>query len=133
MGLSGGGNRAALLMATADQLKAGVVVGLMSTYEALLDHNVSCHTWMFFPFLWSRQGDWPDLAGSRAPAPLLALYDREDELFTLAGMRAADERLKAIYAQAGQPGNYSGLFFPGPHKFDLEMQTAAFAWLAKTL
>lgn len=44
MGLSGGGNRAALLMATAENLKAGVVVGLMSSYEALLDHNVAVHT-----------------------------------------------------------------------------------------
>ncbi len=131
MGLSGGGNRAALLMATAERLTAGVVVGLMSTYAGLLDHNVSCHTWMFFPFLYSRQGDWPDLAGSRAPAPLLALYDEDDELFTLEGMRAADDRLKAIYTQAGHAGNYSGQFFPGPHKFDLEMQAAAFAWLKK--
>jgi len=131
MGLSGGGNRAALLMATAENLKAGVIVGLMSTYPALLDHNVASHTWMFFPFLWSRYGDWPDLAGSRAPAPLLALFDSEDELFTLEGMRAANERLKAIYSGVNKPGNYSGLFFPGPHKFDLEMQKAAFDWLSQ--
>ena len=133
IGLSGGGNRAALLMATAEQLAAGVVVGLMSTYAGLLDHNVACHTWMLFPEQLARIGDWTDLAASRAPAPLLVQYDNEDPLFTLAGMHAADDRLKEIYASAGVEGSYSGQFYPGPHKFDLEMQTAAFAWLKEKL
>ena len=75
IGLSGGGNRAALLQATCDGIAAAVIVGLMSTYEQLLDHNMS-HTWMFFPHGWARYGDWPDLAASRAPAPLLVQYDR---------------------------------------------------------
>ena len=132
IGLSGGGNRAALLMATAEQLAAGVVVGLMSTYAGLLDHDVMTHTWMFFPSQLARVGDWPDLAASRAPAPLLVQYDNEDPLFTPEGMHAADERLKAIYSAAGAGGNYCGQFYPGPHKFDLEMQTAAFAWLKRS-
>ncbi len=133
IGLSGGGNRAALLMATAEQLNAGVVVGLMSTYAGLLDHDVATHTWMFFPSQLARMGDWPDLAASRAPAPLLVQYDNEDPLFTLEGMHAADERLKAIYSAAGVGDNYRGQFYPGPHKFDLEMQAAAFTWLKEKL
>ena len=133
IGLSGGGNRSALLMATAEQLCAGVIVGLMSTYEGLLDHNVVCHTWMFFPRGWALHGDWPDLAGSRAPVPLLVQYDNEDPLFTLEGMRAADRRLADIYLHAGNPGAYTGQFYPGPHKFDLEMQREAFDWLSGVL
>ena len=82
LGLSGGGNRAALLNATHDQIAATVIIGLMTTYEGLLDHNLS-HTWMLFPFGWARYGDWPDLAACRAPSPLLVQYDLEDELFTL--------------------------------------------------
>jgi dienelactone hydrolase len=133
IGLSGGGNRAALLMATAEHLSAGVIVGLMSTYDGLLDHNVACHTWMLFPRGWARFGDWPDLAGSRAPAPLLVQYDNEDPLFTLEGMRAADRRLAEIYTFTGMPAAYTGQFFPGPHKFDLEMQRKSFDWLAGVL
>lgn len=132
-GLSGGGNRAGLLRATAPGLKAAVVVGLMSTYEGLLDHSTVTHTWMFFPFAWARHGDWPDLVACRAPAPLLVQFDREDPVFTLAGMEAAHERLQGHYAAAGNPGAYTGQFYPGPHKFDLEMQAAAFAWLKDTL
>jgi len=132
IGLSGGGNRAALLNATHDRVAATVIIGLMTTYEGLLDHNLS-HTWMLFPFGWARYGDWPDLAACRAPSPLLVQYDLEDHLFTETGMRAADARLTEIYDGVGQPENYIGQFYPGPHKFDVEMQAAALAWLKQRL
>ncbi len=132
IGLSGGGNRAALLNATHDRIAAAVIVGLMSTYAGLLDHNMS-HTWMLFPSGWARYGEWPDLAACRAPSPLMAQYNLEDDLFTEQGMRDADARLKAHYQSVGQPEAYSGQFYPGPHKFDLEMQKAAFGWLKQVL
>ncbi len=133
LGLSGGGNRAALLGASGTPLAATVIVGLMSTYAHLLDHNVGGHTWMFFPHGWARHGDWPDLAAAAAPAPLLVQYDLDDALFTVEGMRAAHERLAARYRDAGAPGAYEGQFYPGPHTFDRPMQAAAFAWLAARL
>ena len=49
------------------------------------------------------------------------------------GMRAADTRLQAHYAGVGHPAAYSGQFYPGPHQFDLPMQSAAFAWRKQTL
>jgi dienelactone hydrolase len=133
IGLSGGGNRSALLLATHEGIRAAVIVGLMSTYADLLDHNVSSHTWMLFPHGWARCGDWPDIAACRAPLPLLVQYDREDELFTLEGMENAHQRLAAHYQKAGTPQAYTGQFYPGCHKFDLAMQAAAFAWLRQVL
>ena len=133
LGLSGGGNRSVLLRATHPGVKAAGVMGLMSTYAGLLDHNIETHTWMFFPTNWSRYGDWPDIAACRAPLPLLVQYDLQDDLFTEEGMRAADERLKGHYNAAGAPQAYTGQFYPGPHKFDLEMQQAAFAWFKHNL
>jgi dienelactone hydrolase len=132
MGLSGGGNRAALLSATHEGIRAAVIVGLMTTYQALLDHNMS-HTWMLFPFGWARHGDWPDIAACRAPLPLLVQYDLHDHLFTEQGMRDAHARLQDHYARVGKPDAYTGQFYPGPHKFDLEMQLAAFTWLKRQL
>lgn len=132
IGLSGGGNRAALLNATHQSIRATVIVGLMTTYQALLDHNMS-HTWMLFPFGWARHGDWPDIAACRAPSSLLVQYDLQDPLFTEAGMRDAHARLQDHYASVGKPDAYTGQFFPGPHKFDLEMQSAAFDWLKQQL
>ena len=133
IGLSGGGLRSSLLQATCDRIRAAVVVGLMSTYGHLLDHNIASHTWMLFPAGWSRYGDWPDLAACRAPSPLLVQYDLEDPLFTEEGMRAAHAKLCAHYRGVGHPEAYVGQFYPGPHKFDLPMQTAAFAWLGAHL
>jgi hypothetical protein len=104
----------------------------MTTYAALLDHNMS-HTWMLFPFGWSRHGDWPDIAACRAPSPLLVQYDLQDDLFTEDGMREAHTRLQDHYASMGKSDAYVGQFYPGTHKFDLEMQSAAFDWLEEKL
>jgi hypothetical protein len=133
VGLSGGGSRAALLRATSDDLAACAIAGMMSTYEGLLDHCVGPHTWMLFPSGWSRHGDWPDLASSGAPAPLLVQYPLDDVQFTVEGMRDAHARMAATYAAAGAPEAYSGEFYPGPHRFDVPMQEAAFAWLRQKL
>jgi dienelactone hydrolase len=132
IGLSGGGNRAALLNAAHEGIRATVIVGLMTTYPALLDHNMS-HTWMLFPYGWARHGDWPDIAACRAPSPLLVQYDLQDDLFTESGMREAHARLQTHYASIGKPDAYTGQFYLGPHKFDLEMQSAAFGWLMEQL
>ena len=132
IGLSGGGNRAAMLTATHDSVAATVIVGLMSTYEGLLDHNVS-HTWMLYPFGLARYMDWPDLAACRAPSPLLVQYDDEDDLFTPEGMHAAHERIAGHFASVNASDAYVGQFYPGPHKFDVAMQVAAFAWLSQKL
>lgn len=132
IGLSGGGNRAALLLATHNNVQAAVIVGLMTTYPGLLDHNMS-HTWMLFPFGWARHGDWPDIAACRAPMPLLVQYDLDDYLFTETGMKDAHVRLQSHYESVGKSDAYTGQFFPGTHKFDLDMQSAAFDWLKATL
>jgi dienelactone hydrolase len=133
IGLSGGGNRAALLLATHDAIQAAVIVGLMTTYPDLLDQNVESHTWMLFPHGWARYGDWPDIAACRAPLPLLVQYDTYDNLFSLAGMQAAHQRLTGHYGSVGRPDAYTGQFYENPHLFDLKMQAAAFAWLHQTL
>ena len=130
VGLSGGGLRAALLRATSDDLGACAIAGMMSTYEGLIDNCVAPHTWMLFPAGWSLQGDWPDLAAAGAPAPLLVQYLLDDAQFTVPGMRGADARIAAHYAETGTAaGAYRGEFYPGPHRFDASMQEAAFSWL----
>jgi hypothetical protein len=78
IGLSGGGLRAAILRATHDLLGPCVIAGMMSTYDELIDRCVAPHTWMLFPAGWSQRGDWPDLAASAAPAPLLIQYLLDD-------------------------------------------------------
>lgn len=133
VGMSGGGARAALLHATCDRIGAAVVVAMMTTYAGLLDHNIASHTWMLFPAGWARHGDWPDLAAARAPVPLMVQYAMDDGLFTPAGMKDAHQRLTERYTDAGAADAYEGQFYDGPHRFDVEMQDAAFAWLSRML
>ncbi len=73
----------------------------------LLDHQVECHTWMFFPPGLARS-DWPDLAASRAPSPLLVQYDRHDRLFPIQGMQAAHQRIALHYDQIGRAERLRG-------------------------
>ena len=105
-----------------------------SPAEALLKLTLmGARPWMFFPPGLSCFADWPDLAASRAPSPLLVQFDSDDDLFSLEGMQAADFRLREHYDRAGRPGAYEGRFYPGPHKFDLAMQLEAFDWLKQNL
>ena len=113
-------------------MRASVVVGMMSTYEGLLDHNMG-HTWGLFFHGWPHHGDLPDVVACRAPSPLMVQYDLQDQLFQESGMRAAHRRIQSHYRSAGKPQNYVGRFYPGLHKFDLEMQADAFDWLTKCL
>ncbi len=129
MGFSGGGLRAAALAATADGLSACVVACMMATYAELLDRHIVPHTWMLFPAGLAQLGEMPDLAACAAPRPLLVQYALGDELFTEKGMRDADVRIGSTYARANAPDAYRGEFYPGPHRFDAEMQEAAFEWL----
>lgn len=133
VGLSGGGLRSGMLQATSDDVAAAVVVGMMTSYRGLLDHNVGSHTWMLFPDGVPRFADWPHLVGCRPHSPLLVQYDRDDDLFTSEGMRQADEALRAAYKRGGYPTGYTGRFYDGPHKFDRAMQDDAFAWLCDVL
>jgi dienelactone hydrolase len=133
IGLSGGGCRSALLRATSQQVTACAVVGMMSTYDALLDHNVFSHTWMFMPAGLAARADWPDLAACGAPSPLLVQYNRDDPLFPLPGQIAAHRRIAAHYRSVGAGEAYTGRFYDGPHKFDQTMQDDAFAWLSEQL
>lgn len=133
IGLSGGGNRAGLLRATCNTVKAAAVVAMMSTYEGLLTEHVWKHSWMLYPPGWTRFGDWPDLVACRAPAKLLCLYNNNDWLFSLDGQTAAHNRLLQHYHISSNTAGYTGHFFDGGHKFDQEMQNIAFDWLEQTL
>ncbi|NUW36924.1 hypothetical protein HTZ77_36800 [Nonomuraea sp. SMC257] len=129
VGLSGGGLRAALLGAFDPAIGAVAVVAMMSSYRELLDRHVASHTWMLYPPGLSRVCDWPSLAASAAPRPLLVQYGERDELFPPAGMR----RAHAIISRAYPDGGYDGVFFDAPHAFTVPMQEHAFAWLERRL
>ena len=132
-GLSGGGLRTIFLAGLDPRIRCAVCVGFMSTFREMLGNHIKCHTWMLYvPYLY-RFLDMPDVIALRAPAPLMVQYDEEDPLYSIEGQQLADRKIAQIYSNVGYPENYDGKFYPGPHKFDAEMQEDAFKWFEKWL
>jgi dienelactone hydrolase len=132
-GLSGGGLRTIYLSGLDPRIRCAVCVGFMSTIGEMLDDKVRMHTWMFHVPHLSALLDLPDIASLHGPQPLMLQCDRDDPLWTLAGQQQADAKLKKIYAAMGAADSYQGMFYPGPHKFDLPMQKDAFEWFDRWL
>ena len=132
-GLSGGGLRTVFLAGSDERIKCACCVGMMTTWKDYLLNKCYTHTWMVYVPGLPRELDYPEILGLRVPLPTMVLYDTDDELFTIEGMRAADKMLTEVYAKALARDRYRGSFYPGPHKFDLPMQAEAFAWFDRWL
>jgi dienelactone hydrolase len=127
-GLSGGGLRTVFLGGADDRIKAAACVGMMTTWRDYLLNKVYTHTWMCYVPLLPKYLDYPEILGLRMPLPTLVLNDIEDQLFTMPEMERADAMLREAYDMADAGDRYCASFYPGPHKFDLEMQDEAFSW-----
>ena len=141
-GLSGGGLRTIYLAALDPRVRCAACAGFMSTLDEMLEEKVRHHTWMFHVPHLAELMDLPDVASLHGPLPLMVLNDRDDPLWTLAGEEKADRTLRAVYesrrprpllADLGAGSRYRGMFYPGPHKFDVPMQKDAFDWFDRWL
>lgn len=132
-GLSGGGMRTVFLGGIDPRIRCAVCVGMMTTWRDYLLNKCHTHTWMVYVPLLPRDLDYPDILGLRVPLPTLVLNNRHDDLFTLPEMERADAILKDVYEKVGAGQHYRGSFYPGPHKFDLDMQAEAFEWFDRWL
>jgi hypothetical protein len=77
--------------------------------------------------------DYPEILGLNVPAAAMVLNNSQDQLFTLPEMERADRILGEVYKKAGAADKYKCGFYPGPHKFDADMQRDAFAWFDRWL
>ena len=115
------------------RIKCAVCAGLMTTWEDFMLNVSYTHTWMSFVPLLPRELDFPEILGLNVPSPVLVLNNAQDPLFTLSGMKKADEVLQEVYDKANAPDNYKCSFYKGGHKFSREMQMEAFNWFDKWL
>ncbi|SFT18841.1 dienelactone hydrolase family protein [Paenibacillus sp. BC26] len=132
-GLSGGGLRTIYLAGLDDRIKCAVCVGFMSTNREVVAHRIQRHTWMMHVPHLSSYLDMPDILSLSGPNAVMVQYDIDDPLWTIEGQEESDRKLKAIYEKMGAGDRYRGLFYPGPHKFDNQMQEDAFRWLDQWL
>ncbi|MDQ2657709.1 MAG: hypothetical protein M3Y60_09840, partial [Bacteroidota bacterium] len=132
-GLSGGGMRTAFMGGLDDRIKCAVCVGFMTTWKDFILNKSYTHTWMTYVPRLPDELDFPEILGLRAPKATLVLNDEDDDLYTLPEMKRADSILREVYAKANARDRYQCSFYPGPHKFDIKMQTEAFDWFDKWL
>jgi dienelactone hydrolase len=132
-GLSGGGMRTVFIGGLDSRIKCSVCVGLMTTWEDFMRNKSYTHTWMSFVPVLPKELDFPEILGMNAPSPTLVLNAEQDGLFTLPGMKRADEILKEVYQKANAANRYRGSFYPGGHRFGKEMQAEAFEWFDRWL
>ncbi len=133
MGLSLGGLRTTYLFGMDSRIDAGVIAGFSSTYEEMLRTNFLSHTWMMYVPRQFRFLDLPDVASLNAPKPLLILNAKQDQLFTIQGMKAAETKLSGIYTKMGVPGKFRVNYYDEPHSMTVSMQDDAIRWLDEWL
>jgi dienelactone hydrolase len=133
LGISMGGYRAAYLTALDDRIKAGCVVGFMSTVRPMMKAHIDTHSWVHFLPGLHRALDLPDVASLAAPCSLLVQQCAKDRLFPAGAMKDAVEHIDAVYRKAGAKGRFEGVFYDEPHRFSRKMQDDAFAWLDRRL
>jgi dienelactone hydrolase len=132
-GLSGGGLRTVYLGGVDPRIHCAACAGMMTTWRDYLLNKSHTHTWMVYVPLLPPELDYPEILGLRVPLPTMVLNNIDDPLFALSEMERADRILQEIYTKAGAEERYQCGFYPGPHKFDLEMQDAAFDWFDRWL
>jgi dienelactone hydrolase len=132
-GLSGGGMRTVFLGGLDDRIRCAVAVGFMTTWREFLLDKCYTHTWMTYVPLLPRDLDFPEILALRAPKATMVQNCNEDALYTLPEMQRADAMIRETFDKGGAADMYRCNFYPGGHKFDLEMQKDAFEWFDKHL
>jgi hypothetical protein len=133
VGISMGGYRAIFLSALDERIKAGCIVGFMSTVGPMVQAHIDTHSWVHFLPGLHRFLDWPDVASLAAPRSLLVQQCSQDRLFPLSGMKEAVDGIAAVFQRAGAKEKFVGRFYDVPHKFTRPMQDDAFAWFDRQL
>jgi dienelactone hydrolase len=132
-GLSVGGFRSAHLAGLDPRIKSAVVVGWMSEYGTMLrKHLTSIGFMKVIPGMYKYM-DLPDIVSMNVPGGLMVINGTKDGLFPLDGVKSAFAKIGKVYAKAGVPERFEGVFYDGPHEFNLAMQEKAFAWLDRWL
>ena len=57
----------------------------------------------------------------------------QDRLYPLQAARDAVDKIRRIFDKMGASEKYEGVFFDGPHEFNVAMQERAFDWLDRQL
>lgn len=130
VGFSGGGGRAAALCSLTDDIRAAVIVAMMTTCASLYPDHVG-HSWLLHTRGVAGGPDLPGLAAAGAAHHLMVAYCADDPLFPTEGMRAADVALRQAFDDAS--GSYTAVWADSGHVFTPDLQDRAIAHLTHHL
>ncbi len=135
LGLSVGGLRACYLTAADPRVKAGVIIGWMTSFPSQLRNKV--HTTIgltkLIPGLYQYL-DYPDIASLAMPSALLVINGGKDGLFDPEGVQIAYQKLRDCYKKAGLADRVQcTLYENAPHEFNPAMQEEAWKFLSRWL
>lgn len=133
VGISMGGYRSIFLAGLDSRIKAGCIVGFMSTVRPMLQAHVDTHSWVHYLPGLHRFLDWPDIASLHAPLPLMVQQCAQDRLFPMEGMKESLRKIEMAYRKAGAGERFQGRFYEEPHLFTQPMQNDALAWFDRHL
>lgn len=133
LGISMGGYRSTYLAGLDERIAAACVVGFMSTVGPMIQAHLDTHSWVHFLPTLHRYLDLPDVASLMAPKPLFVQQCARDRLFPPAGMKAAVDKIAAVYDKAGVRDRFLGRFYDVPHLFTRAMQDEAIQWFDRHL
>src|SRR5438552_5102094 len=125
LGISMGGYRSIYLTALDDRIRAGCVVGFMSSVRPMIKAHLDTHSFVHFLHGLHQFLDLPDVAGLAAPRALLVQQCRRDRLFPAVGMEESVRRIAATYQAAGCPEEFDGRFYDEPQRFAVALRDEA--------
>ncbi len=135
VGLSVGGLRACYLTAADPRVKAGIVVGWMTSFPKQLREKIASAIGFtkLIPGIYQYL-DYPDIASLAMPSPLLVINGGKDRLFDPDGVQIAYQKLRDCYKKAGIPERVQCSLYPdAPHEFNAAMQEEAWKFLSRWL
>ncbi len=114
MGISGGGMHTFYSTCLDERIRACVISGYFSTYQAsiLAMHHCACN---FIPGL-AQFGEMYDLVGLIAPRPVLVEAGDHDGIFPLGAVKESVARAQGVYAVFGAQDQVQTDYFEGRHQ-----------------
>ncbi len=132
MGFSMGAGHTFMLAALERRIRCSVACCGVSTYKALLKHQILHAFFYYVPGLLP-SFDMPRILSLIPPRPFMILNGRYDSSLPLEGLREVTRSLKPLYSARGVPERFTVHVGPYEHEFCEDFQQRAYGWLRRWL
>jgi dienelactone hydrolase len=130
-GISMGATRSWWLMALDDRLRAGVAVGCVTRYQALIAHaGLRHHGIYYFVPRMLNQFDTEAVIALIAPRPILFLTGDRDAGSPVDGIRRIERAVRPVYRLLGRPRDFRSVVYEGVgHEYLPDMWRRMMRWM----